>query len=167
MATDLIDGLTTEMTFAIYGSASEFGPEGGPRQLAPRTLKPKWEGRAIYEMFKGVGTSIYPVAADIRRIGEDEVFPSLAALPAPVDVLILCLRKGHASKAIDDAAAAGIQRIWFQPGTSSKEALEQCAAKGIRAIEGCPLRHRTVSGLTRFVSPCFYMGLKSTKYTVS
>lgn len=166
MPTELTDGLTTGMSYAIYGLASEFGPEGGPRQLTPTALKPKYEGRAIYELLKGAGARIYPVAADIKLLGEDRVYPSLAELPEPVDVLILCLRKEHGPKAIEEAAAAGIRRMWFQPATSSKEALELCAARGIQATDRCALRHRTVSGLTRFISPCFYMGLGAAKLPV-
>lgn len=107
MATDLLGGLTTEMTYAIYGSTSEFGPEAGPRELNPKAIKPKYEARAIYEMFKGVGASIYPVAADIRKIGEDEVYPSLAAVPKPVGVLILCLSREHATPSPVILAAHG------------------------------------------------------------
>ena len=88
-------------------------------------------------------------------------------MPEPVDVLILSLSKEHGLRAIEEAAAAGIRRIWFQPATDSEQALALCAAKGIRAIKGCALRHRTVKGLTRFVSPCFYMGLKSNKLLVT
>ena len=166
MAVRLTEELTTEMSYAIYGSASEFGPEAGSRQLSPTTLKPKYEARAIYELFKGVGTKILPVATDIKRIGEDKVYPSLTALPEPVDVLILSLGKEHALRAVGEAAEANIRTIWFQPATDSPEALALCEAKGLRAIKGCALRHRTVSGLTRFISPCFYMGLKSSKLPV-
>ncbi len=82
-------------------------------------------------------------------------------------MLILSLRKEHARRAVEEAAAAGIRTVWFQPATGSQEALALCAAKGIRAIKGCALRHRTVEGLTRFISPCFYMGLRSTKLPVT
>ena len=166
MATALTDGLNTGMSYAIYGSASEFGPEGGPRQLTPTALKPKYEGRAIYELLKGAGARICPVAADIKRLGEDVVYPSPASLPELVDVLIVCIRKEHGPRVVEEAAAAGIRRIWFQPATSSKDALELCAAKGIRVTDTCALRHRTVSGLTRFISPCFYMGLGAAKLPV-
>lgn len=166
MPLPLTGELTTAMSYAIYGSISEFGPESGSRQLSPTALKPKYEARAIYELLKGVGTRILPVAADVKRIGEDKVYPSLAALPEPVDVLILSLPKQHARRAVEEAAAANIRTIWFQPATDSAEALALCEANGIKAIKSCALRHRTVSGLTRFISPCFYMGLKSNKLPV-
>lgn len=167
MSTQLTDGLTTEMSYAIYGSASEFGPDEGPRQLTPTALKPKYEGRAIYELLKGVGTRIYPVSDDVKRVDGDNAYPNLAALPEPVDVLIMSLRKEHARRVIEEAAAAGIRRIWFQPATFDDEVLKLCAEKQIEAIKGCAVRHRTVSGLTRFISPCFYMGLRAAKLPVN
>ncbi len=166
MALQLTDDLTTDMSYAIYGSASEFGPEDSSRQLSPTKIKPKYEARAIYELLKGVGTKIFPVSSDVKRLGEDKAYFPLTALPEPVDVLILSLRKELCTGAVEEAAAAGIRTIWFQPATDSPEALAVCASKGIRAIKGCALRHRTVSGLTRFISPCFYMGLKSPKLPV-
>lgn len=166
MAIELSNGLTTDMSYAVYGSASEFGSDGTGRQLTRTSLKPKYEGRAPYELLNGVGTRTYPVATDVKRMGEDAVYPALAAIPEPVDVLIVCLSKKHGVNTVEEAATAGIRRIWFQPGTSSAEALSLCADKGIHADEGCLLRHRTVGGLTRFISPCFYMGLKSIKLPV-
>ncbi len=166
MPTELTGGLSTEMVYAIYGSRSEFGPENGPPQLTPTALKPKYEGRALYELLRGVDTRIYPVARDLDKLAGERTYPSLSALPRPVDVLIDCLGKDRAVKVVEEAADAGIRHIFFQPGTDSPEALRLCETKGIKATKGCLLRHRCVSGLTRFISPCFYMGLGATKLPV-
>ncbi len=167
MAVQLTGDLTSALTYAIYGSQSEFGPEDGPRQLTPTSIKPKYEARAAFELFKGAGIKILPVATDLDRVGDDKTYPSLAALPPGIDVLILALNRTHAVKAVEEASAAGIRCIWFGPSTDTPEALALCSEKGIRAVKGCPLTHRTVKGLTRFISPCFYMGLKATKLPVS
>jgi predicted CoA-binding protein len=154
------------MVYAIYGSTSEFGPETGPPQLTPKSLKPKCEGRALYELLRGVGTQIYPVATDLDKVAGDKAYPSLSALPKPVDVLVDCLGKHRAVKVVEEAANAGIRHIFFQPGTDSPEALRLCEGKGIKVSKGCLLRHRAISGPVRFISPCFYMGLGATKLPV-
>ncbi len=156
----------TETVYAIYGSITEFGPKNGTPQLTPKVIKPKYEGRATYELLKGVGNRVYPVAEDLKTLGDDKIYPSLAALPETVDVLITCLKKNLAVKVVEEAAKAGIRKIIFQPGTDSSEALSLCKTKGIEAIKGCMLVHREVKGLTRFLSPCFYMGLRATKLKV-
>ncbi len=163
MPTTLSGGLTTGMSFAIYGSTSEFGPEGGKRQLTPTALKPKYEARAIYELLKEAGCRIYPVAPDVRRIGDDTVYGGLADLPAPVDVLIMSLGKDQSLAAAREAHAAGIRHIWFQFRTYSKETLKFCSENDIHVIRGCAMKHRTVCGPARLLSPCFWMGLRSAK----
>ena len=166
MSTILKGGLTSEMVYAIYGSVSEFGPVDGPPQLTPKTIKPKYEGRALYELFKGAGIRIYPISSDLDKIAGDRTYPSLSALPEPVDVVITCLGKSHAAKVVEEAAGAGVKHLFFQPGTNSKEAVDLCKAKGIACAKGCMLSHWPVSGLRRFISPCYYMGLGAAKLSV-
>jgi predicted CoA-binding protein len=166
MSTKLTGDLSTDMVYAIYGSNSEFGPENTPLQLTPKTIKPKYEGKAIYELFKGAGIRIYPIATDLEKIDSHRTYRSLSALPVPSDVVISCLGKDRALKVVEEAADAGVRHIFFQPRTDSSEALSLCKTKGIEVIKGCMLRHWSVSGLTRFISPCFYMGLGATKLPV-
>ena len=166
MATRLKGGLSSDMVFAIFGSASEFGPANAPRQLTAKAIKPKWEGRAVFELFKGAGIKIYPIAKDLDKVGSEKTYRSLAALPEKVDAIIDCLSKDQAVKVVEQAVAAGVRRIFFQPGTASPEALNLCKSKGIEAAKGCMLSHWTVNGMTRFVSPCFYMGLGAAKLPV-
>ena len=162
----LSGGLSTDMIYAIYGSTSEFGPENGTLQLTPKAILPKYQGRATFELLKGVGMRIYPVAPDLDLIGGDRTYTSLSVLPERVDVLINCLERGQSVKVVEEAVDTGIRRILFQPRTDSPEALSLCKTKGIEAIKGCMLVHRQVSGLTRFISPCFYHGLRATKLRV-
>ena len=96
MATKLKGGLTSDMVYAIYGSTSEFGPENAPRQLTSKAIKPKYEGRALYELFKGAGIRIYPISRDLDKVAGDKAYRSLSELPGPVDVVITCLGKSKA-----------------------------------------------------------------------
>jgi hypothetical protein len=166
MSTKVKGGLNTDMVYAIYGSISEFGPENAPVQLTPKTIKPKYEGRAVYELFKSAGIRIYPLATDLDKVGGDKTYRSLSAIPGPVDAVITCLKKDQALTIVEEAANAGVRHIFFQPRTASSEALSLCKAKGIEVAKGCMITHWTVNGLTRFISPCFYMGMGVTKLPV-
>ncbi len=166
MATTLKGGLSTDMVYAIYGSTSEFGPENAPAQLTKKAIKPKYEGKAIYELFKGAGIRIYPITADLDRIGGDKTYRSLSALPGPVDAVISCLKKEQALKIVQEAAEAGVRHIFFQPQTASAEALSLCKTKSMDVAKGCMLSHWPVRGFKRFISPCFYMGLGANKLPV-
>jgi predicted CoA-binding protein len=163
MSTKLKGGLTSDMVYAIYGSVSEFGPDDGPTQLTPTAIKPKFEGRALYELFIGAGIRIYPISSDLDKIAGDRTYRSLSEVPEPVEVVITCLAKSQAAKVVEEAARAGVKHIFFQPRTNSTEAVNLCKEKGIECAKGCMLSHWPVRGLTRFVSPCYYMGLGATK----
>ncbi len=163
MVTKLKGGITSDMVFAIYGSASEFGSEDGAEQLTRKTIKPKYEGRAIYELFKGAGVRIYPVSRDLQKVAGDKTYRSLGELPEHPDVVIDCLESSRAVIVVQEAATAGVKRIFFQPKTDSAAALSLSKAKGIRSAKGCMLSHWPVKGLKRIASPCFYMGLGAEK----
>ncbi len=166
MPTRLTGDLNTDMVYAIYGSTSEFGPENAPPQLTQKTVKPRYEGKAVYELFKNAGVRIYPIATDLEKIDGDMTYRFLSELPGPVDVVIDCLGKNQAMKVVQEAADAGVRHIFFQPRTASAEALSFCKTKGIEVLKGCMIRHWSAKGLTRFVSPCFYMGLGAKKFPV-
>ena len=167
MTISLTGDLTTDMVYAIYGSILEFGPENGEAQVTPSIVKPKYEGRAVFELLKGSGVRIYLIARDIGKLGEEKIYHSLLDIPESVDVLINCLRKDQAVRVVKEASKARIQHIFFQPRTDSSEALKICKANNINIIKGCMLVHWQVRGLTRFLSPCFYRGLRSTKLQVN
>ena len=139
MTTKLKGDLNSGMIYAIYGSTSEFGRENTPIQLTPKTIKPKYEGRAVYELFRGAGIRIYPIATDLDKIGNDKTYRSLSELPEHVDVVISCLGKDKALKVVREAAEAGIRHIFFQPRTDSSEATSFCETKGLEVTKGCAL----------------------------
>jgi uncharacterized protein len=163
MTTNLKGNLTPDMAFAIYGSVSEFGPGNGPAQLTSKTVKPKYEGKAVYELFKGSSIRIYPVSPDVNKVAGDRTYRSLSDLPEKVDAVITCLSKSQALSVVEEASRAGVKHIFFQPGTDSPAAVALCKAKGIQYAKGCMMTHWSVTGLKRFVSPCFYMGLGAAK----
>jgi uncharacterized protein len=163
MATRLKGGMTSDMVFAIYGSLSEFGPEDGPQQLRPKTIKPKYGGRALYELFRRGGVRTYPVSHDLKKVAGDRTYRSLSELPEHPDVIIDCLENSRAVDVVQEGAVAGIKRVFFRPKTDSAAALSLCKTKGILAAKGCMLSHWPVKGTRRLASPCFYMGMGSEK----
>jgi len=63
-------------------------------------------------------------------------YPSLAALPEPVDRVLIVVPPKRGVGVVREAAEAGLERVWFQPGAESDEALAYCEAHGIEAIAG-------------------------------
>jgi predicted CoA-binding protein len=63
---------------------------------------------------------------------------SLAALPERVHGLSIITPPPVTEKLVEDAHAAGITRIWMQPGAESQRAIERCRELGISCIAGGP-----------------------------
>lgn len=61
---------------------------------------------------------------------------SLRDLPEPVGTAIVVVRPARALEVLQDAVAAGIRRVWLQPGAESEEALRFCAEHGIAVGSG-------------------------------
>jgi uncharacterized protein len=60
------------------------------------------------------------------------------ALPEPVYGLSIITPSVVTEKIVEDAAAAGIKRIWMQPGAESDRAIERCRELGIDLLAGGP-----------------------------
>jgi predicted CoA-binding protein len=57
-----------------------------------------------------------------------------------VEVLDLCIAPAVGLAVLQQAAAAGIKRVFIQPGAESRDILEFCRKEGIEAHQGCVLR---------------------------
>ncbi|MDP2359930.1 MAG: CoA-binding protein [bacterium] len=66
----------------------------------------------------------------------------LADLPKPVDGLVVCLPPGVVPGLLEEAAAAGIRRIWLQQGSSSLVAVARGRELDLELVAGeCLLLH--------------------------
>lgn len=102
----------------------------------------KW-GNRIYRALKESGYRVYPVNPRADRIDGDPCYPSLADLrerPGVVDVVVPP-KLGLA--VAEEAARAGIARIWFQPGAESAENVARARELGLKTVaDACALVER-------------------------
>ncbi len=93
-------------------------------------------GNVIYKELSAKGYKILPVNPNAKRIGEIRCYPSLKALPEPVDGLIIVVPPAQTEQVVQDAAAVGIKRVWMQQGSQSKKSMEFCEKNGISVVAG-------------------------------
>jgi predicted CoA-binding protein len=93
-------------------------------------------GNVIFRELSAKGYKILPVNPKADRIGEELCYPSLKALPEPVDGLIIVVPPAQTEQVVQDAAAAGIKRVWMQQGSQSKISVEFCEENGISVVAG-------------------------------
>jgi uncharacterized protein len=82
------------------------------------------------------GKRVYPVNPKATKVEGETCYPSLAALPGPVDRVLVVVPPKQGETVVKEADEAGIKNVWFQPGAESDAALAYCAAHGIEAISG-------------------------------
>lgn len=123
----LIDECVNERVWAVVGAS---------------TSPAKW-GYRIYVALKASGYRVYPVNPRAKAIDGDPCYPSLAALPETPGVVDVVVPPKLGLGVADEAAAAGIARIWFQPGAESAENIAHARALGLKTVaHACALVER-------------------------
>lgn len=95
---------------------------------------PKKYGHIVYHNLKDKGFTVFAVNPNLEQIGEDPCYPSVSALPEPVDGVVLVVPPQVGEKVVREAADAGITRIWMQPGAESDEAIRFCEERNMAVV---------------------------------
>lgn len=93
-------------------------------------------GNLAYRELKAKGYRVFPVNPNVDHLGDDVCYPSLKALPEKVDGVVIVVPPKETEKVVQEAAEAGITRVWMQQGAESKEAVKLCEEKGLSEVHG-------------------------------
>lgn len=93
----------------------------------------KW-GYKIYMTLKKVFPRVYAVNPRHERIGRDECYPDLESLPEKPDVVITVVPPKITENVVKTCRDLGIKRVWMQPGSESKKAMDFCKDNGMEFI---------------------------------
>lgn len=93
-------------------------------------------GNSAYKELKTKGYQIYPVHPEADTIDGEQCYPSLKALPEPVEGVLVVVPPQETEKVVQEAAEAGIRHVWMQQGAESVAAIRFCEEQGINAVHG-------------------------------
>ena len=96
-------------------------------------------GNRIYLKLKESGYRVYPVNRREQTIEGDTAYKSLLELPEPPAVVNMVVPPAEAPAVVEQAAAAGAQAVWFQPGAENASASRWAKEHGLDVIEACIL----------------------------
>ena len=91
-------------------------------------------GNKIYRDLREAGYTVYAVNPSVETVEGDPCYPSLSALPEKPAVVNLVVPPQATLAIIEECKRLGIQRVWFQPGAESDEAIERAEAEGIHVL---------------------------------
>jgi len=93
-------------------------------------------GNLAFRELKRKGYKLFPVHPRAEQLEGERCSASLAALPEPVDGLLVIVPPAQAEQVVREAAAAGIRRVWLQQGAGSPAAIRFCEDNGISVVHG-------------------------------
>ena len=93
-------------------------------------------GNFAFRELRSKGYELFPVHPQAETIEGGRCYPSLRALPEPVDALLIVVPPAQTEQVVRDAATAGIRRVWMQQGAESPAAIKFCQENGIREVHG-------------------------------
>ncbi|MBI5535213.1 MAG: CoA-binding protein [Deltaproteobacteria bacterium] len=97
-----------------------------------------------YRALKDRGKRVVPIDPEADTIEGDKALHSLAELGEPVDGLVIEVPREETRSWVEQAAAAGIKRVWIHMNRDTPEALSLAREKGIEVCTGtCAVQYLT------------------------
>ncbi len=85
------------------------------------------------------GHRVIPVNPNVAEILGRKCYPSLRALPGPVELVDIFRRSDHVAPIVDDAIAIGAKIVWMQLGVVDQAAAAKAVNAGLTVIvDRCP-----------------------------
>lgn len=114
--------------------------------VAGVSRQPQQAANAIFRKLRDAGYDAIPVNPRTPTAEGVPCFPDLAAVPGPVDGVVVATHPGVALDVVRQCADRGVGRVWFHrsfgTGSVSPLAVAECGARGIACIVGgCPLMY--------------------------
>lgn len=91
-------------------------------------------GNKIYRDLRAAGYRVYAVNPRLSELEGDPCYASLAALPETPDVVDFVTPPAVSEALMADCVAAGVRRVWFQPGADSPAALAMAREAGLQVV---------------------------------
>ena len=112
--------------------------------LSERRSRPSY---GVAEYMQRAGYRIIPVNPTVTEVLGEESYPSLDAVPGPVDIVDIFRRSEHVPEIVEAAIRKGAKTIWMQEGVVHEEAARRAEAAGLTVVmDRCILKdHRRLA----------------------
>ena len=118
---ELIDAfLQKDNIFAVVGVSKE----------------PEKYGNKVFFDLKGAGYFVYPINPNAINISGNKCYSNLRELPQTPDVVDIVVPPKITEKTVKECKDLGINKVWMQPGSESKDAIGFCSENNIDVLYG-------------------------------
>ena len=85
------------------------------------------------------GWTVYPVTPNATEVEGLRAFPTIDAIPGPVDRASLYLPPAVGLRTLPAIAAKGVAELWINPGAESDALLAEAERLGIPTVQACSI----------------------------
>jgi predicted CoA-binding protein len=120
--TDAITDFLAGTTYAVVGASND-----------------RWKyGNKVLRCYLQNGRKAIPVNPNATIVEGIAAVPDLASIPEPIHGVSIITQPEITEQIVEEAAKAGITRLWMQPGAESERAIERARELGLSVIAGGP-----------------------------
>jgi predicted CoA-binding protein len=125
----------------ILGSAHTIAVVG----LSPKRFRPSY---GVAEYLQRAGYRIIPINPGVAEVLGEKAYPSLDAVPGPVDIVDIFRRPEHVPEIVEAAIRKGAKTIWMQEGVVHEDAARRAESAGLAVVmDRCILKDHRRLGL--------------------
>jgi predicted CoA-binding protein len=118
----MIDEFLLGETYAVAGASTDRGKYGNK----------------VFRCYQQAGKAVIPLNPRADEVEGVECIRDLSELPVEVYGLSIITPPRVTETLVEEAARAGVKRLWVQPGAEFEGISERCEALGISCIFGGP-----------------------------
>lgn len=109
--------------------------------------RPDRDSYQVAAYLQRAGYRIIPINPNIAEVLGEPSYPSLRAVPFPVEVVDIFRKPDAVPDIVKDAIAIGAKAVWMQDGIAHNAAADQARAAGLQVVMSkCLLReHRRLA----------------------
>lgn len=93
-------------------------------------------GHQVFVDLKNSGYQVYPVNPNAEKVAGEKCYPKLSKLPEKPDVVNIVVPPKVTLKIVKQCLKLGIDKVWMQPGSESKQAIQFCKKNDIELVQG-------------------------------
>lgn len=100
------------------------------------TANKKKYGHKVLIDLKNKGFKVVPVNPKYESIAGLTCYPDLISMDERPDVVVLIVGQDNAKKIVKECRDLNLNRLWFQPGSEFKDAVNMARSAGFKIMEG-------------------------------
>lgn len=91
-------------------------------------------GYKIFKKLKDKGYEVYGINPKYEELDGEKLYKSIADLPVKPDCVDMVVNPKLSKPMVEDIANAGIEYVWFQPGTFDEEVIDLAEEKELKYV---------------------------------